>query len=54
MANSSWFETTNLYIKYRIEVTINSQNLVDNLSNITIKVKKKSTIKVLLIHVSSS
>lgn len=43
MANSSWFETTNLYIKYRIEVTINSQSLVDNLSNITIKVWAYST-----------
>lgn len=43
MANSSWFETTNLYIKYRIEVTINSQSSVDNLSNITVKVYAYST-----------
>lgn len=43
MSNSSWFETTNLYIKYRIEVTINSQNLVDNLSNVTVKVWAYST-----------
>ena len=43
MANSSWFTTTNLYIKYRIEVTINSQSLVDNLSNVTVKVWAYST-----------
>lgn len=38
MATSSNFSTTNQYIKYRIEVTTNSQNLANNTSNVTVKV----------------
>lgn len=38
MATSSTFNTTNQYIKYRIETTINSQNLANNTSNVTVKV----------------
>lgn len=38
MATSSNFSTTNQYIKYRIETTINSQNLANNTSNVTVKV----------------
>lgn len=38
MANSSWFNTSNQYIKYRIEVTQNSQNVANNTSNVTVKV----------------
>lgn len=38
MANSSWFPTTNEYIKYRIEVTTNNQDQANNYSNVTVKV----------------
>lgn len=38
MANSSWFSTSNEYIKYRIEVTQNSQSITNNTSNVTVKV----------------
>lgn len=38
MATSSNFSTNNQYIKYRIETTINSQNLANNTSNVTVKV----------------
>ena len=38
MANSSWFSTSNQYIKYRIEVTQNSQSVTNNKSNVTVKV----------------
>jgi hypothetical protein len=38
MATSSNFSTTNQYIKYRVEMTINSQNLANNTSNVTVKV----------------
>ena len=38
MANSSWFSTSNEYIKYRIEVTQNSQSIANNTSNVTVKV----------------
>ena len=38
MANSSWFSTSNEYIKYRIEVTQNSQSVTNNTSNVTVKV----------------
>ena len=38
MANSSTFNTTNQYIKYRIECTTNSQNVANNTSNVTVKV----------------
>lgn len=36
--NSDWLSTTNKYIKYRIETTLNSQNSTNNSSNITVKV----------------
>lgn len=38
MATSPNFDTTNQYIKYRIENTINSQNATNNASNVTIRV----------------
>lgn len=38
MAVSSTFGTTNQYIKYRIEATVNSQNVTNNTSNVTVKV----------------
>ena len=38
MANSSWFSTSNEYIKYRIELTVNSQDQANNYSNVTVKV----------------
>ena len=38
MAVSSTFSTTNDKIKYRIETTINSQNVTNNTSNVTVKV----------------
>lgn len=36
--NSEWQSTTNQYIKYRVETTLNSQNIANNSSNITVKV----------------
>ena len=38
MANSSWFSTSNEYIKYRIELSVNSQDQANNYSNVTVKV----------------
>lgn len=38
MANSSWFSTSNEYIKYRIELTVNSQDQANNYTNVTAKV----------------
>lgn len=38
MSVSSWFSTSNEYIKYRIEVTVNSQDQANNYSNVTVKV----------------
>lgn len=38
MATSPNFSTTNQYIKYRIENTINSQNISNNTSNVTVRV----------------
>lgn len=38
MANSSWFDTSNEYIKYRIEVTVNSQSQANNYTNVTVQV----------------
>ena len=36
--NSSWFDTSNEYIKYRIELTVNSQDQASNYSNVTVRV----------------
>ena len=38
MPTSQNFDTSNKYIKYRIEVTVNSQSVENNASNITVKV----------------
>lgn len=38
MPTSQNFDTSNKYVKYRIEVTVNSQNIQNNTSNITVKV----------------
>ena len=38
MAVSSTFNTTNQYIKYRIECTTNWQDIANNISNVTVKV----------------
>lgn len=38
MAASNWFSTTNSYIKYRIELNVNSQDQANNFSNVTVKV----------------
>lgn len=43
MATSSQFSTSNQYIKYWFDVTTNSQNVNNNTSNITVKVKIKRT-----------
>lgn len=39
MAYSPTFNTTNQYIKYRIEVIVNSQSIENNTSNVTVKVQ---------------
>ena len=39
MATSSKFNTSNQYIKYWFDVTTNSQNVSNNTSNVTVKVK---------------
>ena len=38
MPTSQNFDTSNKYIKYKIEVTVNSQSIENNTSNITVKV----------------
>lgn len=38
MPTSQNFDTSNKYIKYRIQVTVNSQSIENNTSNITVKV----------------
>ncbi len=39
MAASSTFGTSNAYVKYNITVNVNSQNIADNTSNITVTVR---------------
>lgn len=38
MPNSSWFSTSNEYIKYRVELTENNQDQASNYSNVTVRV----------------
>lgn len=43
MAETLWFDTSNSYIKYRIELETNYQNLENNYSKITVRVRAKRT-----------
>lgn len=43
MASSGLLSTSNQYVKYWIEVIVNSQNIANNTSNITVKVWAKRT-----------